>query len=106
MGKWFAGWDQYIEYSSGNFKYFNNDSNIVRNAGLPLFFGLLIGFLSILLRLLIKYGKFSNFRNLVVKYKKYFYRFIDWLYKLTMYPIIFYSLNTIINYKENISLVN
>lgn len=103
-------WRDYIQTSPGNFRYFVNDSNIFRNCGLCIFIALLNGVVSIILRILYRRTFSLNFfdplRQNVEKNKKDIYRFLDWIYKLTMYPNLFFSILTIAYYKNNLSLGN
>ena len=88
----------YIEKCPGNYHITSVDCNIVRNIGLALLIALISGSLIAILRFV--YFFVSNHFRLDVKfihYKKFIYRTLEFFLKTTMFPLMFFSIQTILN---------
>lgn len=95
--------DKFIESSRGNFWWLITDPNILRNLDelfiltvlLPIIY--ILGYL--LYQLLI--SKYI-INNTAIQLKKKFYRLLELLFKVVMYPAIVFSFNTFISFGHKI----
>jgi hypothetical protein len=96
-------WD-YFESSSGNFAYLAGDSNIIRLTGTTLVIAAATALMSLSLRGLWLVCKHTSFRHnlqaqqFVLSRKRFTYRFLEFLYKTCMYPLLFFSFVTFWNW--------
>ena len=95
---------EYFESSSGNFAYLAGDSNIIRLTGTTLVIAAATALLSLSLRGLWLVCKHTSFRHnlqaqqFVLSRKRFTYRFLEFLYKTCMYPLLFFSFVTFWNW--------
>lgn len=84
--------EDYIEKSVGNYHFLSKDANMLRALGT----NLVVAFINIIFVSLIPIITIINiaFISYLVRkrYFKYLTRTLDFIYKTTMYPLIYYSL--------------
>lgn len=97
--------EYYLEESKGNFQYLSVDANIVRNIGIPLILALLVAILSLIFRTVHELTKMKPIiqpAGLSIFWKKKIYRMIEFFYKTLMYPLIFFSIQNLINWNTSV----
>lgn len=100
--------DLYMESSKGNFPFFTIDSNIFRVAGTTILFALVNWAVIIFCRVVYFVYLNSSLRSkaglsdMIRRNKKPIYRILEFFYKTTMYPLLFFSLVTYHNWLARI----
>ena len=84
--------ENYFEESNGNFGFLTKDANIIRILGVAIILAFInfIILLAILLSIVVDSGFIASLKKNT--YSKYLLRTFEFVYKTTMYPLIFFSL--------------
>ena len=96
---------EFLASSPGNYRYLNLDANIIRNIGLPLVFAAFIAGLCVVLRIIYyttRNHPLIKHPGLAVLCKKTIYRALEFFYKTLMYPLMFFSIQTLLNWDRKI----
>ena len=93
--------DNYFEYSLGNYCFLTMDNNIFRVAGINLFiaFTNLAVIFILFVILLLKIDFISYLKRL--RFSKIIFRSMEFIYKMPMYPLIFFSFENVINWNRS-----
>jgi hypothetical protein len=98
----------YLETSQGNFDYLTTDSNFLKVAGTPAAIAAVNLVLIVILRIIFysmrRAASLNPSRSTVAvsNNRKYFYRFVEFLYKTCMYPLVFFSFVTLDNWRMGV----
>lgn len=110
----FGGWNMvllpqgYIEESKGNVGILRKDGSFFRTSSILFLLASILAIIIMILRLAFFIRLYTrNLRHETVvnsAVKKYIYRVLDCLYKILMYPLLFFSILAILGWKSKILL--
>lgn len=88
----------YFEKCPGNYYITSIDCNIIRNIGVALLIALIAGGLITIFRFVHFFlTAHLSLNTRILYYKKFFYRTLEFFHKTTMFPLIYFSIQTLLN---------